>query len=97
MPLADYSNFSIAQKNANKYFANFKRKVELRESTRKDKKYMIHNGQKWIHFGQMGYADFTKHRDAKRRASYLRRSAAISGNWADDPFSPNNLSRNILW
>lgn len=92
--LSDFSVFSVAQKNANNYFG---KKVALYKSTRVDKKYMIHDGKKWIHFGQMGYEDFTKHNDKKRRESYLKRSANIPGNWASNPFSPNNLSRNILW
>lgn len=94
MSLSDYSNFAQAQKNANVYF---KRTVVLKESTRKDKKYMIHDGNKWVHFGQHGYEDFTKHKDLKRRASYLRRANGIRGAWKENQFSPNNLSIHILW
>jgi hypothetical protein len=52
---------------------------------------------KWIYFGQMGYEDYTKHQDDKRRKSYLNRTANMRGDWRDNPYSPNNLSRNILW
>lgn len=52
---------------------------------------------KLVHFGQMGYEDFTKHKDKKRRASYLRRASKIKGDWKADKFSPNNLAMNILW
>ena len=52
---------------------------------------------KWIYFGQMGFEDFTKHKDLKRRESYLNRTANMRGNWKDDLYSANNLSRNILW
>ena len=70
----------------------------LHFSTRKDKKYMVQNPQgHWVHFGQMGYEDFTKHLDERRRQDYLTRSARIKGNWKTDPYSPNNLSRHILW
>ena len=67
-------------------------------STRKDKKYMIMNDKKkFIHFGQLGYEDFTKHLDLQRRDTYLKRATKIKGNWKSDPFSPNNLSINLLW
>jgi hypothetical protein len=45
----------------------------------------------------MGYEDFTKHKDPIRRHNYLTRTANMKGNWKDNPYSPNNLSRNILW
>jgi len=68
-------------------------------SIKKDKKYMIYNPntKKWVHFGQIGYEDFTKHKDEVRRKNYLTRTANIKGNWKDDKYSANNLSRNILW
>lgn len=71
----------------------------LRRSTRLGKKYMIwdpHN-EKWIHFGQMNYEDFTKHGDEDRRRNYLRRSEGIRGNWQSNMYSPNMLSRRLLW
>lgn len=68
-------------------------------STRKDKKYMIfdpiHN--KWVHFGQMGYEDYTKHKNATRRRNYLSRATHIRGYWENSKYSPNNLSINLLW
>jgi hypothetical protein len=68
-------------------------------SIKKDKKYMIYNPntKKWVHFGQIGYEDFTKHKDEVRRKNYLTRTANMKGNWKDDKYSANNLSRNILW
>ena len=50
-----------------------------------------------IHFGQLGYEDYTKHNDEKRRERYLKRTANIRGDWKENKFSPNNLSRNLLW
>ena len=43
------------------------------------KKYMVLNPDtnKWIHFGQMGNEDFTKHKDDKRRQNYLKRTLNI--------------------
>ena len=90
-----YSNPKQATKKAKEYLGN---DTLLYLSSKPDKKYMIedHNG-KWVHFGQMGYEDFTKHQDDKRRHNYLRRTANMRGNWKDNPYSANNLARNILW
>jgi hypothetical protein len=64
-----------------------------------NKKYFIINPRtgKKVYFGQMGFEDFTKHKDADRRENYLRRSANIRGDWKNDKYSPNNLARNLLW
>jgi hypothetical protein len=90
-----YSNPEQALKNARKYLGN---EVQLYISNKTDKKYMIQDPDKnWVHFGQIGYEDFTKHGDEKRRQSYLKRTANMRGNWRDNPYSANNLARNILW
>ena len=62
-------------------------------------KYKIYdpNKNKWIFFGSMLYEDYLKHNDETRKKNYLLRSANIRGNWKDNLYSPNNLSRNILW
>lgn len=63
-------------------------------STRKAKKYMIHDGQKWVHFGQKGYEDFTAHGDEKRRENFRRRNKR----WATARvYSPAWLSYYLLW
>ena len=63
------------------------------------KKYSIYdpNNQKWIEFGQIGYENFTKHKDKSRRKNYLTRTASMKGNWKKNKYSRNNLSRRILW
>ena len=73
--------------------------VVVKISDRSDKKYMVFNPflKKWIHFGQMGYEDYTKHKDPVRREKYLKRSGSIRGEWKNDRLSANNLSRNLLW
>ena len=84
-----------AARKAKIYFGEPNR---LHFSTRKDKKYMVQNEQgNWIHFGAMGYEDFTKHMDENRRQAYLARSKNIKGNWKSDKYSPNNLAIHILW
>lgn len=52
---------------------------------------------KWIHFGQMGYEDYTKHRDENRRMNYLNRASKIKGHWKTNKYSPNNLAIHLLW
>lgn len=71
----------------------------LRKSTDPEKKFMVlhPDTRKWIHFGAAGYEDYTAHGDEKRRASYLQRTANLKGAWRDDKYSPNNLSRHLLW
>jgi len=67
-------------------------------STRKNKKYMILNDDnKYVHFGDSRYEDFTKHQDLERLKNYLSRATKIKGNWKKDKYSPNNLSLNLLW
>ena len=94
--LMKISNPAKVLKNAIKYFNN--PNVKIYVSSKKDKKYMIIglNG-KAVHFGQIGYEDYTKHNDLNRRNSYLARATKIKGNWKDDPYSPNNLSIALLW
>ena len=62
------------------------------------KKYMMITPEgKKVHFGAIPYEDFTKHRDEKRRENYLRRSAGTRGDWKKNKYSPNTLSRTLLW
>jgi len=93
--LSDYTNINKAKQNAYDYLG---KNAKLLPSTRKDKKFMIikPDGTK-VHFGQMGYDDYTKHKDKERQKSYLNRSGKIIGNWRNDKYSANLLSRNILW
>jgi hypothetical protein len=66
---------------------------------RVNKKFMIMNDdKKWIHFGQLGYEDFTKHLDEQRRELYLKRATKIKkGQWKTNIYSPNMLSIVLLW
>ena len=91
-----YSNPKQVYKNAVEYLGN---NVVMYLSNKSNKKYMVLNPytNKFISFGQMGYEDFTKHKNLIRRHNYLRRTENMRGNWRDNLYSPNNLSRNILW
>jgi hypothetical protein len=50
-----------------------------------------------VHFGAMGYEDYTKHKNKSRRKNYLTRSGNIKGDWKKDKYSANNLARILLW
>ena len=71
--------------------------VSIVRSTRKDKKYMaiFTNPRTTVHFGAVGYSDFTKHKDTKRKQRYLNRHRK-NENW-NNPRTPGSLSRWILW
>jgi hypothetical protein len=94
--IKQYSNPKVVFKNAKKYLG---KDVNIQLSNKPVKKYMIlnPNTNKWVYFGQNGFEDYTKHKDEKRRENYLKRTANIRGNWKDNPYSSNNLSRYILW
>jgi hypothetical protein len=85
-----YSDISKVQKMAKKLGLN---PVEI--SSRKDKKYMIRDDNGDVkHFGLMGYQDYTKHHDEKRRESFQRRN----NRWKDAPhYSPAWLSYHLTW
>ena len=90
-----YSNPSEVYRRASKYLG---KTAKIRLSTKKDKKYMVTTPDgKIVHFGQMGYEDFTKHKDKTRRKNYLTRSRKIKGNWKKNKYSPNNLDIKLLW
>lgn len=90
-----YSNPEIVLRKAQKYLG---KDVRLFISTKDGKKYMVEDPDgKMVHFGATGYEDYTKHGDEFRRNNYLARTANMKGNWRDNPYSPNNLARNLLW
>jgi len=73
-------------------------------STNPKYKLMIQNENKTIHFGSRTNSDFIlymlndeKDKAIKMRNSYLKRTSQIKGNWKDDKYSKNNLSRRIIW
>ena len=91
--LNKYSDFKAVNDNAKRLYGK-----EVFVSTRKNKKFMIMNDdKKWIHFGQLGYEDFTKHRDKQRRELYLKRASKLKGDWKTNIYSPNLLSIVLLW
>lgn len=85
-----------AQMMAHKYLG---KTAKLYPSDRPEKKYRICDPKKghYVRFGQMGYQDYTRHKNKARRRNYLTRTANMLGNWKHNKYSANNLSRNILW
>ena len=94
-PIWLVSNPDIVQRKA---FEKYGQGAIITRSKAKDKKYSIKNSSgKLINFGNINYKDFTFTGDEQKRMNYLKRSAGIKGNWKDNPYSPNNLSRYLLW
>ena len=91
----EWSNPIQVRKMADKYLG---KDIPVYISNKKGKKYMVQDPDgKWVHFGQLKYEDFTHHKNLDRRKNYLTRTANMKGNWKDNKYSANNLSRNILW
>ena len=88
-----WSNPKTVFKKARETYGN---NVKINISTRKDKKYMIQDPEtnKWIHFGQFGAEDFTRHKDITRRDNFLKRNH----HWANsEPYTPSYMSYYLLW
>ena len=88
----DSNYFKSVEKALHRFYG---KDVELHESTRKDKKFMVFTPEgKKIHFGQRGYSDFHLHKDPVRRDRFRTRNAK----WADAPkWSPAHLAYYVLW
>ena len=86
--ITEFSNPNLVGKIGKKYG------IDVYISSRKDKKYMVLVNDKWIHFGQMGYQDYTKHKNKKKRELFRKRNHK----WADaSMYSPAWLSYYLLW
>lgn len=93
--LRKYSDPRIVVQRAIKLYG---KNVDIRVSTRKDKKYMIYDPKKrqWIHFGSFNppMEDYTKHGDEIRRMKFQIRNHR----WAYAPkYSSAFMSYFILW
>ena len=86
--------------------------MEIKQSTRKNKKYMIKYKDKWIHFGDTRYEQFRDgtplklysymdHNDDIRRLNYINRAMGIKdkdGNiTGNNPNSANFYAIRLLW
>ena len=87
--LRKYSDPEIVAEKAQQLGLN-----PVHPSSQARKKFMVFNGEKMVSFGQMGYQDYTKHGDKKRRDNFRKRNHR----WASAPrYSPAYLSYNLLW
>ena len=87
--LREYSDPEFVMKKAQELGYN-----PVHESSRKDKKYMVFDGHKMIHFEQNFYEDYTKHLDPKRRMNFRKRN----WRWEYTPkYSASHLSYSLLW
>jgi len=69
----------------------------VRPSRRKTKKWMATHDETdtVVHFGQLGYEDYTMHKDASRRENYLSRHSA-NQDW-NDLSTAGAWARHLLW
>ena len=101
--ISDVSNPKLVYERAKQLYGD---NVIIKESTRKNKKYMImdNNTGKYIHFGSLNHLDYTKYIQLydleianEHRSRYLKRALKIRGDWKENEYSPNNLSLYLLW
>ena len=69
---------------------------EIYPSSRKNKKYMVFDGFKMRHFGDIRYSDYSKHQNEEKRQRYLKRFPIYKAN-DTSIYSPYNLSLRLLW
>ena len=84
--------FNSVEKALHKFYG---KDVELYESSRKNKKFMVERPDgKWVHFGQKGAGDWHLDRDTLRRERFRTRNKR----WAEsEKWTPANLSFYVLW
>lgn len=98
--LSKYSNIDIVSDNVDKLLRHTTydgENILLEPSTRKKKKYMIKGeftNYKWVHFGEMGYEDYTKHNNTIKKIAFLNRN----NQWINRAiYTPAFLSYCLLW
>jgi len=91
--LFKFSDPNIVQQKAYQFLG---KEAIIYKSTHKNKKYMIFNKEnnKFIHFGELGFEDYTKHNDLNRLNNFKLRN----NKWKNSPkYSPAFLSFYLLW
>ncbi len=58
---------------------------------------IMNDNNTFVHFGQLGYEDFTKSLDENKKRLYLAWATNIKGNWKTNIYSPNMLSIILSW
>ena len=67
---------------------------EVIPSSRTHKKYIVYYGYKMVHFGDINYEGFTKHKDDKRRINFKIRNRRFINR---PVYTPSYLSYFLLW
>lgn len=71
--------------------------VYLCKSSNSNKKYQVTIGNKTVHFGAIGYSDYTKHKSAERKRQYIIRHRTRE-NWSKSGIRTAGFwSRWLLW
>lgn len=74
---------------------------DIINSWRENKKYAVCYNNKWIHFGDNRYQDYTNHKDKNRRDSYRKRASGIVNQYGEYTYknknSPNFWAYHLLW
>jgi hypothetical protein len=74
---------------------------DIVESWRQYKKYAVLYKDKWIHFGDVRYDDYTTHRDLDRRDAYRSRASRIINKYGQYTYKDKNYANfwayNLLW
>jgi hypothetical protein len=74
---------------------------DIINSWRQYKKYAVYYNNKWIHFGDVRYDDYTTHRDSERRANYRSRASRITNKYGEYTYRNKNYANywayHLLW
>lgn len=66
-----------------------------------NKKYAVYYNDRWIHFGDIRYDDFTTHKDPERRRNYRSRASEITNKYGEYTYKNKNYANfwayHLLW
>jgi hypothetical protein len=91
------SNPDIVLHNAVKYLGHFDN-FDFDFSTRRNKKYMIRGhftNDKWVHFGDINYQDYTITKNIEKRNKFLKRNHHWITKYPE--YSPAWFAYYLLW
>jgi len=90
--ICEVSDPELVLKQLKKYYGD---EVDLYLSSSKNKKYMVFDKEgKKVHFGDLRFSDWTKHKDKQKRNNFRNRNKK----WKDaDEYTPAHLSYHLLW
>lgn len=71
--------------------------IILKKSNRKFKKWMVCINNRWVHFGDNRYQDYTQHKDIKRKLLYISRHKKNEDWTKSNIMSAGFWSRWLIW